>query len=527
MRRTRQIFQIVSLLFFIFLFFEASYPFKHNLPVDLYLKIDPLIIILTDIAGRVFTLSLIYAGIFLILTLILGRVFCGWLCPMGTVLDIATFFRKKKDKTYKIVEIDKTKKLLRLSIDLKKVKYFILFIMIVSAIFATQVLWILDPIVLLTRTITTAIYPVFTTAIYSVINFLFRFSFLQDSVSSLNTFLSDIHLIKAESQVLFHLNILIGFIFIIIIYFEFKDRRFFCQSICPLGATLALTSRYKFYNQIMNMDKCSKCNLCVKRCKMSAIGTNIEDVSPAECIVCFECVEICPQKAISYQWGRGKQKDLPISISRREFVGSVLGGIATAGLVKVEYNDLNKETFVLRPPGAVEENKFLELCIRCQECVKICATTGAGLQPAFLESGLEGMWTPMFFMRTGYCEYNCNLCGQVCPTDAIKPLSLEEKQKFVIGTAFFDRSRCIPWYKNEGCIVCEEHCPVSPKAIIFKEEEVWAPNKNEMMIVKRPYIVEERCIGCGICETKCPVNGRSAIILHKKASSFEVGGYGY
>ena len=189
------------------------------------------------------------------------------------------------------------------------------------------------------------------------------------------------------------------------------------------------------------------------------------------------------------------------------------GGLLTLGLIKTGFPNKISQGNVVRPPGALPEPEFLDRCVRCQECVKICSSTGAGLQPAFLESGWEGIWTPRVDARHGYCEYNCNLCGQVCPTGAIHPAELEVKQKKLrMGTAYFDRSRCIPWYKNEDCLVCEEHCPLPDKAIKFDKREVQLPN-GDKKLVKFPYVVESLCIGCGICVTKCPVEGPGGIFL--------------
>ncbi|OQA05542.1 MAG: quinol dehydrogenase periplasmic component [bacterium ADurb.Bin374] len=144
--------------------------------------------------------------------------------------------------------------------------------------------------------------------------------------------------------------------------------------------------------------------------------------------------------------------------------------------------------------------------------MRVCASNGACLQPDGLENGLSGLWAPVARMRTGYCEYNCNLCGQVCPTGAIRKLSLDAKYKHPIGRAVFDKNFCIPYRRNEDCLVCEEHCPVPDKAIRFERREATAPDGTKRMI-KYPYVVADMCIGCGICENKCPLPGRPGIFV--------------
>jgi len=147
--------------------------------------------------------------------------------------------------------------------------------------------------------------------------------------------------------------------------------------------------------------------------------------------------------------------------------------------------------------------------------MRVCPTNV--IQPALLESGFEGLWTPFLINKIGYCEYNCVLCSQVCPTGAIKPLTVEKKigkgpfqKPLKIGTAFYDRGRCLPWAMHTECIVCEEVCPVSPKAVWFKTVELELRNGKKKLL-KLPHMEPELCIGCGICENKCPVHDRPAI----------------
>jgi ferredoxin len=146
--------------------------------------------------------------------------------------------------------------------------------------------------------------------------------------------------------------------------------------------------------------------------------------------------------------------------------------------------------------------------------MKVCPTNA--IHPTFLEAGWEGIWSPILIMRIGYCEPSCTLCGQVCPTGAIKELTLEEKvgsdeiPANVIGTAFVDQGRCLPWAMATPCVVCEEWCPTSPKAI-YTEKTTVKNRKGEMIEVQRPYVDPQLCTGCGACEYACPVADKAAI----------------
>jgi Pyruvate/2-oxoacid:ferredoxin oxidoreductase delta subunit len=152
--------------------------------------------------------------------------------------------------------------------------------------------------------------------------------------------------------------------------------------------------------------------------------------------------------------------------------------------------------------------------------MKVCI--GNALHSAFLEAGIEGMFTPMVRSRIGYCEYNCTLCGQVCPSGAIRKLALPDKHATVIGRAVFDRNLCLPYAKGIPCIVCEEHCPTPDKAIKFRRQSV-VNAKGETVTVLQPFLVDELCIGCGICENKCPLPGRAAVMVTSEGQTRQAG----
>ena len=187
-------------------------------------------------------------------------------------------------------------------------------------------------------------------------------------------------------------------------------------------------------------------------------------------------------------------------ISRRNFIFLLLLSVFSLGFIK-KGGRANRK--VIRPPAALDEDKFINRCIRCGNCMKVCLTNG--LQPVLFQSGLGGIWTPNLVPEIGYCEYKCTLCGNTCPTGAIRRVSPEEKLKIKLGIARIDMGTCLPWAEGKECIVCEEHCPVSKKAIKLKKETK-GPFELSM-----PYVDEKLCVGCGICQNKCPVRPIRAI----------------
>jgi formate hydrogenlyase subunit 6/NADH:ubiquinone oxidoreductase subunit I len=198
-------------------------------------------------------------------------------------------------------------------------------------------------------------------------------------------------------------------------------------------------------------------------------------------------------------------------IGRRALIGGLLAGVSIPFLGRLDGQiDKVPDPRLIRPPGAQPEEQFLELCQRCGLCMKVCPTNV--INPTLGEAGMAGFWTPRLIMTQGYCEYTCTLCGSVCPTGAIEEISAKEKieRPIKIGSAYIDRGRCLPWSGNAPCIVCQEHCPTSPKAI-YLENAVVSAADGRKMDAQLPFVDLKRCIGCGICENRCPVRGLPAI----------------
>jgi ferredoxin len=244
--------------------------------------------------------------------------------------------------------------------------------------------------------------------------------------------------------------------------------------------------------------------------------------------MCLNCETACPEDVIKFRFlPNRKSTVVKPDTQRRTLLASVGAGAMFLPATRIADSlDVNYSSKVIRPPGAVEERAFLERCIRCAECMKVCPNNA--LHPAFLEAGIEGIWTPILIARIGYCENSCVLCGQVCPTGAIQKITEKEKlgigvPPIKIGTAFYDKGRCLPWSMQTPCIVCEEFCPTSPKAIWVTEveepvrERKPGPNGEPpaMTTVKlqKPNVDPELCIGCGACEKVCPVQDQPAVYV--------------
>ena len=181
----------------------------------------------------------------------------------------------------------------------------------------------------------------------------------------------------------------------------------------------------------------------------------------------------------------------------------------------------NFQRGVIRPPGSVAEDEFLRRCIKCDQCIRVCPTNV--LQPALFEAGVEGLWTPIMISKMGWCELNCTLCSQVCPTGAIREISIAEKLgvgpfeakgPIKTGTAFYNQGRCLPWAMDTSCVVCEEVCPVSPKAIFTRNVEV-TDRWGATLELKRPYIDPGQVHRLRHLRARMPRQGRPGRLRHR------------
>jgi ferredoxin len=307
---------------------------------------------------------------------------------------------------------------------------------------------------------------------------------------------------------------LYAFIFLGVILLDLLAARSWCRYLCPLGGALGWLSKLSIYRRNVGME-CKGCTLCTNVCPTGTINPAKNYASdPSECTMCLDCLDACPRGQTSFRpvWKPEKWTDYDPSAG--EALLAVGAAVAALAVLKSNQPSKRQSPFLIRPPGVRETNQdavAFTNCTRCNECIRICPT--GGLQPAVFEAGSAGLGSPILVSRLGYCDYSCNACGQVCPVQAIPPLDLTVKRERVIGLAYIDENRCIPWSDHQPCLVCEEMCPLPEKAIQLEKVEAWGAN-GVSVIVQLPHVMREICIGCGICEYKCPVSGEAAIRVY-------------
>lgn len=497
LQNIRRLSQLSFLAVFVFLFVNTDYTGSDELEyaVNILFRLDPFLAAVTMLAAKTVIALMLPALIVVVLTLLLGRSFCGWFCPLGTMLDGERYLVPTDKKGY-----------VTLYPRLGKV---LMFATLLLAFFGFHIAGYLDPFSILVRGLAQTVYPAFHALTQEFFGFTYGTmpDFVNAATEPVYSWLKE-WVLPAERKY-FQLVYLSFVILALVFLFEIAQKRFFCRNICPLGAMLGLLGAKAPLKTRGGSDDCGNCRICAKLCRMGAIDEQ-RAVDMSACNLCIECAVKCPRQIISFGVDRATPKPAQANLSRRHFLGVLAAAVALPSVKAANALTKNPDPLLVRPPGALAEKEFLQRCVRCAECLQVCI--GNALQPVMLEGGLDSIFTPKLVARTGYCEFNCTLCGQVCPTGALRKLTLTEKHQLKIGNAWFDKDRCLPWAKGIPCMVCEEHCPTPEKAIRFRQGET-VNTKGERVMVKQPYIVDELCIGCGICEYKCPLPGRSAVIV--------------
>jgi polyferredoxin len=456
---------------------------------NLFLRIDPLAAALNALATRALYRGLLACLVILIPALFLGRFFCGWICPLGTLHHVFGNLRSERKRGRRLLESNRYK-------PWQKLKYYFLIAGLAAALFGSGILGLLDPISLAIRSFSLAVFP--------ALNYAFEHS------TGIGLSLKQPHFRQA---------VLMAAVFILLIALNLRVTRFWCRALCPLGALLGAAARWSALRLEKDGARCGDCNRCLLHCQGGDDPIPGARWRKAECHLCLNCVADCPQGGLAFRF-RAVRRDAASAdgpeLGRRRVLTSLAAGIALTPLARAAAAPIERRDRLVRPPGALDEPAFLARCIRCGECMRVCPSNA--VHPAFLEGGAEALWTPLVVPRIGYCQPSCVLCGHACPTGAIWEISAREKgwlgeagasatHPVRIGTAFYDRGRCLPWAMATECIVCQEWCPTSPKAIYLREAEI------DGQKLRQPYVHPELCVGCGACEFACPVADRPAVYV--------------
>ncbi len=516
----RRISQGIFLLFFLFLLVESRLPqdvyqnyslvfsegpeLDIELPVGFFFELDPLVVLTTLLSSGILIQGAFWAGILVLATFFLGRFFCGFICPFGTIHHLAGRIRPALKGQALVRASTRTPS--------SRIKYFVLTSLLLSAVLGLNATGWMDPISFLFRSISLGILPGLGEALKAGFDAL-----ALSDIKLLNLLSYGAEVLVAPvfgyGHTAFQTGWFIGALFLVVVFLNRIRPRFWCRVLCPLGALLGLFSRVSILKLEKDESACTHCGKCTAGCQGAASPEPGEAWRSSECVLCFNCFDVCPEDALRFRMSLGRPRLNPApDMGRRAVLGGILAGFSLPFLGRLDPRATGvPDLRLIRPPGSEAEPEFLRLCQRCGLCMKVCPTNV--IQPTLGEAGMAGFWTPHLNMLQGYCEYTCTLCGDVCPTGAIRKIMAREKvdTPIRIGSAFLDRGRCLPWSGNGPCIVCQEHCPTSPNSITLKEESVPDAAGGGERKVQLPYVDLQQCVGCGICENKCPVRGRPAI----------------
>ncbi|NWF88623.1 MAG: 4Fe-4S dicluster domain-containing protein [Ignavibacteriaceae bacterium] len=487
LKRTRV---LISLFFFLltsFLFLNINEWFTSQFSGLInYLQFTPSIIKFLNTAG----FSTLGFLVIIILTFLFGRIYCSTICPLGTFQDIVSYFSKKISK--------KRKHFLLKPYSL--VKYSILAITIIFVLGGSiYLLILLDPFSIFGKIISNIVRPLL----------LIMNNILASMLESLGIY----WLYPVEIRNIDWISVSVAFIFFISIgMMSFVRGRLYCNLVCPVGTLLGLFSKFSFYKIAIDKANCRSCNLCEKECKAGCIDKKNKIIDFSRCVGCFNCFTACHSDGITYKTAlrntigyEETESDEP----RRAFLKSLLiyfsslTGISLSQVKIIPKKEstvpINKK-FPVSPPGSISIDHFTSSCTACHLCVSACPTQV--LQPSFLEYGFLGMMQPRMDYKTSFCNYDCVICSEVCPTGAIQKIIADEKKLCQLGKAVFVKENCIVYTEETACGACSEHCPT--KAVDMLE-----PHKN----LKAPKLNNDICIGCGACEFACPTKPYKAIYV--------------
>ena len=414
------------------------------------------------------------------LTLLVGRVYCSVICPLGVMQDVVSWISGRRKKKKSRFSYSSEKRWLRYGILVVFVALLIAGLVPIAALIAP--------------------YSSYGRMVRSVVS----------------PSLSPVAIVAAVS-------------FVVVAILAWIGGRTYCNTVCPVGTVLGFFSRFALFRPMIDTSKCNNCKLCSKKCKASCIDAKNHRIDYSRCVACMDCIDTCKHGAISLTLGPSPKErgvdtpggDKAGDEMRRKFLTLSATLAATSlikaqekkvdgGLAAIEAKQKPNRNTPLVPPGAKSMRHFAQHCTACQLCVSECPNNV--LRPS---TNLETLMQPEMSYEDGYCRPECTRCSEVCPAGAIRPITVAEKSSTRIGHAVWIRKNCLPVADGVECGNCARHCPSGAILMVHMDA-------NDDESPKIPVIDTERCIGCGACENLCPARPFSAIYVegHERHSAY-------
>jgi polyferredoxin len=488
LRRFRIIFSTLVFIFFFLTFID----FKSLIPPGylnslMFLQFIPSVMKFLD-------LKTLLAGGFLVvllLTVITGRTYCSFLCPLGIAQDLNSRIGGRIKKKFRRYGFKKPFTILRYAV--------LAATLIITMVWGIYMITLLDPYSIFARVMTYFAKPVVL-----LIN-----NFLAGILGKFDIYTLSIVTVKGFPLIVYSIP---AVFFLLVGGLSLTKGRLYCNMFCPVGTFLGLISKISVFRIHINESKCTRCGRCSIRCKASCIDFLKADVDVSRCVGCFNCIHTCQDKAITYGIIKlfNKKQHVTDETKRKMVVGSLLFlfGLSkvtdaqntTAPKPKKDSTIRESKTSPVCPPGGGSIADFNKDCIACSLCINACPN--GVLQPSFREYGISGMMQPVMNYHKSFCTYNCTRCTEICPTNALHPLLPEAKKLTQIGKAIFIEDNCIVKTDKTNCGACSESCPTKAVHMI--------PYKGNLVI---PVVKDDICIGCGHCEFACPTVPYKAIFV--------------
>lgn len=412
--------------------------------------------------------SLIIVACILLVTVLIGRMYCSIICPLGIMQDLLSWFAGLKFMKRFGKHFGKNR--FRFEKEHKVLRYSVLALFAILCLFPATAVFahLIAPYSAFGKMVQALVSP-YTITMYCII----------------------------------------GGLFLIISAMACLAGREWCNTICPVGTFLGIFSRHPFLPLQVDESKCNHCGKCERNCKARCINSKEGTIDTSRCVDCMECIAACPQQSIHF--GKAPKKADKVQhettdTSRRQFLGALgaltITGIAQAqqktdgGLAIIEKKQIPARETPLHPAGSQSHKRFMTNCTTCQLCVSACPNEV--LRPS---SDLSTFMLPEMQFDKGYCPPTCHKCADVCPAGAIALADASEKSSIQIGHAVWLKTNCVMERDGVQCGNCVRHCPTGALTMVEHDG-------------KQAIAVDtERCIGCGHCEYVCPSRPFSAIYV--------------